>query len=259
MTVAPPAPLRRLKLLSFNVQTGLRTESYPALLTGSVRQVFPSRKRLPNLRRIARFLGPFDIVGLQEVDGGSLRSHRLVQTQYLADQAGFPYWHNQVNRHLAPFALHSNGLISRLQPHAVTDYPLPGLPGRGAILAQFGARPETALHLIVTHLALSQRARMQQMAFLGSLLHDVPHAIVMGDFNCGPDAPEMQFLVREAGLKAPGKVIPSWPSWKPQRMIDHVLVSPSLRIVHQETLPLRISDHLAMAVEVELPVGLEIE
>ena len=133
---------RRLRLASFNIQTGISTSSYRDMITGSWRHVWPSRKRLPNLHRIAQVIRPFDLVGLQEVDGGGLRSHRIVQTQYLAEHGGFPHWHNQINRRIGDIALHSNGLLSRIKPHEVADYKLPGLPGRGAVVARFGRHVE---------------------------------------------------------------------------------------------------------------------
>ena len=90
--------------------------------------------------KFAELLADFDLVGLQEADAGSLRSGFLNQTQYLAEAAGFPYWSHQPNRKIAQFAASSNGLLTRMKPDAVFDYPLPGsIPGRGALWARFGS------------------------------------------------------------------------------------------------------------------------
>ena len=257
---APPTHSRRLRLASFNIQTGINTASYRDMITGSWRHVWPSRRRLPNLNRIAQLLKPYDIVGLQEVDGGGLRSHKIVQTQYLAEHGGFPHWHNQINRRMGPIAMHSNGLLSRIKPHEVIDYRLPGLPGRGAVLARFGRghAPRESLSVCVVHLALSQRARMRQLSFVAELLQHHPHAVVMGDFNCEPGSPELQLLTRSTELCDPACVVHTWPSWQPQRMIDHILVTPSLGVEHLKVLHFACSDHLPIAMDIVLPTELNL-
>lgn len=257
---ADPAPSRqRLRLASFNIQTGISTASYRDMLTGSWRHVWPSSKRQPNLNRIAHILRPFDIVGLQEVDGGGLRSHGIVQTQYLAEHGGFPHWHNQINRRMAGIALHSNGLLSRFKPQEIHDYKLPGLPGRGAVLARYGRQRDSALYVCVVHLALSRRARLRQLGFVGEILRDLPHAVVMGDFNCEPDAPELRLLTHRTALCDPAGTLPTWPSWQPSRRLDHILVTPALAVEHVEVLHFTCSDHLPIAMDVVLPEGLNIQ
>jgi endonuclease/exonuclease/phosphatase family metal-dependent hydrolase len=253
---AGPAHHKRLRLASFNIQTGITTASYRDYITGSWRHIWPSRKRLPNLNRIAHLLKPFDIVGLQEVDGGGARSHNIVQTQYLAEQAGFPHWHNQVNRRIGNLALHSNGLLSRFKPDAVYDYKLPGLPGRGALLARFGRLGDRALYVCVLHLALSQHSRLRQLAFVSELIHDLPHVIVMGDLNCEPGSPELKLLTASTRLGEPVHEINTFPSWSPHRMLDHILVTSSLKVEHVHALNFPVSDHLPLVMEIELPEGL---
>lgn len=228
------------------------------MLTGSWRLAFPSRTRLPNLGRIAQLLKPFDIVGLQEVDGGGLRSQNIIQTQYLGEHAGFPYWHNQVNRRIANLARHSNGLLSRLKPAEIHDYKLPGLPGRGALLARYGTDRSSSLHVCVVHLALTRRARLRQLGFLGELLQDFSHVVVMGDFNCQPDSPEIRLLATKAGLSDPARDLRTWPSWQPRLMIDHILVTPNLTTENARVLNFPCSDHLPVALEIRLPDDLHL-
>lgn len=242
-----------LRVASFNIQTGISTTSYREYITGSWRHVWPSSKRLPNLNRIAHLLRPFDLVGLQEVDGGGARSHHIVQTQYLAEQAGFAFWHNQVNRRFGNIALHSNGLLSRMRPDFVHDYKLPGLPGRGALLVRYGKDPIQSLYLCIAHLALSQRARLRQIRFVSELIRDFPHLILMGDLNCEPNSPELQLLTASTHLCDPMCELKTFPSWRPQRMLDHILVTPSLTVGNIRVLDLTCSDHLPIAMDVRLP------
>jgi len=252
---SPQASLhpRVVQVASFNIQTGISTSSYRDYITGSWRHIWPSNKRLPNLNRIAHLLRPFDIVGLQEVDAGSSRSHNIVQTQYLAEHGGFAFWSHQVNRKLGNIALHSNGLLSRIRPDLVHDYKLPGLPGRGALLARFGKNPETALYLCILHLALGRRARLRQIGFISDLIGNFQNVILMGDLNCEPDSPELNLLTASTQLCDPMSDIKTFPSWRPQKMLDHILVTPSLIATNIRVLNFACSDHLPLAMDVQLP------
>ncbi|MEW8021016.1 MAG: hypothetical protein G8D58_09610 [gamma proteobacterium symbiont of Phacoides pectinatus] len=129
---------------------------------------------------IAAMVGRYDIVGLQEVDSGSLRSGFVDQTEYLARQAGFPHWHKQINRRLGRLAQHSNGLLSRIRPAEVREYRLPGLPGRGAMYCRFGSGRESLVVAIV-HLALGRLGRLRQLDFLSEQVSGSAHLVIMGD------------------------------------------------------------------------------
>ncbi|MDX1452759.1 MAG: endonuclease/exonuclease/phosphatase family protein, partial [Oleiphilaceae bacterium] len=109
-------PGETLKLLTFNIQVGISTSSYRHYLTRSWQHVLPHRNRNENLDKIAALLKGYDVVALQEVDGGSLRSGFVNQVEYLANASGFPYWYQQLNRNFGPLAKHSNGLLSRYRP-----------------------------------------------------------------------------------------------------------------------------------------------
>ncbi len=246
---------RTLRLASFNIQTGIHTRRYEDYLFKSWQHLWPSDKRIANLEKIAFFLSEFDIVGLQEVDGGGARSRYVVQTEYLAQQAGFPYWFNQVNRRIGRVALHSNGLLSRFQPSNVTSFALPGLPGRGAVLVRFGVG-EVALTVVILHLALGAQARLRQLDFIAERIHGLSHVIVMGDLNCSPKSKELQRFLFRTGLKDPQPQLWTFPSWRPKRKLDHILVSPDIEVSRIEVFDFVCSDHLPIGAEVNLPAGL---
>jgi len=83
-----PSAGQRLRLLSYNIQAGIDTSQFRDYFTKGWRHVLPSRHRIHNLDRIAQVLRGYDLVGLQEVDAGSLRSGFLDMTEYLAQRAG---------------------------------------------------------------------------------------------------------------------------------------------------------------------------
>ncbi len=249
---------RQLKLLSYNIQAGTTTGKYREYLTKSWRQVLPNNQRVANLDAIADLVADFDIVALQEVDCGSLRSGFLNQAKYLATHARFPHWNHQGNRKVGVLAHAGNGLLSRIQPSLVEEHRLPGaIPGRGAMVARYGDGPK-ALWLVVLHLALGRRARSQQLGYVADLIREYPHLVVMGDLNTGPGSRELTRFCDQAGLIIPSRDILTFPSWDPQRGIDHILVSPDMDVASLEVLSASYSDHLPLAMTINIDGGVNL-
>lgn len=244
---------RRLRLLSANIQAGSSTRRYSDYATRSWSHVLPAGNKRGSLDTIAQLAGEHDIVGLNESDPGSLRSGFTNQTHYLAQRAGFDYWSHQPNRRVGNVASSANGLLSKLEPREVVDHPLPGrISGRGVLIAHYGS-DDDGLTIAVAHLSLGATSRGSQLAFIAELLHDHPHAVLMGDFNCPADRPEMQALFRNTRLQPPTTSPLTFPSWRPQRAIDHILLGDGLNFVGARALPAAQSDHLALSLELDVP------
>ena len=251
-------PRKTLRLLSYNIQAGIASSGYHHYVTHSWKHVLPCPGRRGNLDRIAELVRHYDIVGIQETDAGSFRSGYVNLTEYLATRAGFPYWYDQTNRNLGMFAQHSNGVLSRLCAGEITEHRLPGpIPGRGALTVRYG-QSRDALMLVFVHLALGRRARERQMSFLGDLASEYRNVIVMGDLNCRSDSPELAGFIRRAGFREPVHDLHTFPSWRPAQNIDHILVSPSIKVHEVSVLNYAISDHLPIAMEVSLPVEVDL-
>ena len=246
-------PQRTLRLLSYNIQIGIKTRRYGQYLTHSWKHVLHHPQRFDNLDRIAQLTSGYDLVGIQEADAGSARSGFVNITQYLAAAAGFPYWDDQTNRRIGRFAQHSLGVLSRYRPTGITEHRLPGrIPGRGAMAVRFGDGPESLVVLIV-HLALSRRGRMNQFDYISDLVNDYRHVVLMGDMNCRSDSEEMEALVNKTLMREPLHGMNTFPSWRPKRNIDHILVTPTVEVARAEVLDYPLSDHLPIAMEVVLP------
>jgi len=242
-----------LRLLSFNIQAGTSTARYHHYVTHSWRQVLPHTQRVTNLDAIAGLVAPFDMVALQEVDSGSLRSGFINQSRYLATQSGMPFWCHQSNRKVGTVAYAGNGFLSRFQPDAVEEHRLPGvIPGRGTLLVRYG-EGFSGLDIAIVHLALGKRARLQQLRFLARELDSGRHLIVMGDFNTHAEAHAVTEFLETLALKAPTRGLPTYPSWQPQRAIDHILVSEKLTAGVASVLDVTYSDHCPVTVDIDLP------
>ncbi len=246
-------PQDTVKLMSFNIQAGIGSQKFGDYITGSWKHLVAHPRSVETIEQIAQVLSHFDVVGLQEVDGGSLRSRNMNQLVHLASMAGFPVWHQQLNRNLGRFGQFSNGFLSRHQPFEITDHRLPGLPGRGAIVIKYG-HPIQPLVVVVAHLALGEKVRNTQLSYLARLLADYKYVVVMGDFNCRLNHLDHSPLAALGLQTVQADNLNTYPSWAPDRHIDHILLSPELESRHTRVLSdCLLSDHLPLATEIIIP------
>ena len=246
-----PWPSASLKLLSFNIQVGIKTSAYRQYFTKGWKHVLPHNSRHRNLGRIARIISEYDLVALQEVDGGSIRSGFVNQVEYLSSRAGFPYWYAQTNRDVGPLAQHGNGVLTRIQPAGLEDHKLPGrIPGRGAMFLRIPFAGQELL-VVMLHLSLGRQSRQRQLAYIAEQVADEPQVVLMGDMNTHISHLLEDSPLRDLDLTPAEQVAPTYPAWQPALALDHVLVSSNLSIRDYKVLTdCRVSDHLPIAVEV---------
>lgn len=246
-------PPRSFRILSYNIQSGLPATNFSGYIHSSWQYILPTKKRGINLQAISELLTEFDLVALQEVDAGSLRTGFINQVQYLAKNAGFPYWYLQVNRNLGKLAQHSNAVLTRYFPSQVINHKLPGrIPGRGAIELHYGEM-NNPLVFIIVHLALGKTTRRQQLDYIASLLHGKRNIILMGDMNCQWQELAKSNLLKHHQLHSVNDIFNTYPSWRPKKIIDHILISPSVKVLSLEVPNLALSDHLPIALNILLP------
>lgn len=252
------AELQTLRLLSFNIQVGISTQQYKHYVTRSWQHVLPSSSRQKNLDRIAHLVYDYDLVALQEADGGSLRSGFINQIEYLAHRGHFPWWYQQLNRNLGHIAKHSNGVLTRCLPEQLEDHKLPGLiPGRGAIVLELGEK--NPILIVIMHLALSRHGRDTQLSYIRKLMGSYEHVVLMGDMNTHAGQLLGDSPLTGAGLHSASMDVHTFPSWKPSKSLDHILLSSSLRAKSFSVLNFPQSDHLPVAVEIDLPAGVKVK
>jgi endonuclease/exonuclease/phosphatase family metal-dependent hydrolase len=247
---------RDLRILSYNIQAGIDTRHYREYVTKGWKHLLPNRERLRNMNLIAEMLHGYDLVGLQEVDSGSLRSGFVDMTEYLAHRSGYPHWYRQVNRNMGVLAQHSNGFLSRIRPTRVSNHRLPPGNGRGAMLIEYGDGPD-ALVVCCLHLALSRRVRRRQLDYVNELVGDRKNLVVMGDLNAGCESTEVKGFIDKAGLTEPMCDRATFPSWRPVKRIDHILVSHAIEVTRTRVVDYALSDHLPICIEMKPPKGMQ--
>lgn len=248
--VAPgPRPLR---VLSYNIHIGAQPAGYGHYLTRAWRHALPGPGMHQTLDAIADLMRGYDFVAVQEADAGSLRTRFVNQMEYLAKRAGFDHVDFAVNRDLRPVARHAMGFLSRHRPAAVAKHRLPGrIPGRSALEVELGAEAG-GLSLLMAHLSLGHFDRHQQLEYLSGLVRPARPTLLLGDLNCEPEILRAHHALAGSGLIVPAETPPTFPSWRPQRRLDHILGNRQVSIGRLETLPLLLSDHLALAAEVSV-------
>lgn len=248
-----------IRLLSYNIQAGIKTGRYRHYITHSWKHVLPHQQRFSNLDRIAQMVKTYDIIGLQELDAGSLRSGYVNLTEYLSEKAEMPFWTDQTNRRIGPLTSHSLGVLSRFHPTEIVEHRLPGrIPGRGVLFVRYGNRDDSLVTLIV-HLALSKRTRLSQIDYISEIVNEYRHVVLMGDMNCHSHSHEMDFLIDRTMMSEPYHGVDTFPSWRPQHNIDHILVTPTLHVDHVKALNFSLSDHLPIEMQITLPESVRLD
>lgn len=244
--MSQPLPFR---LLSFNIQAGLDVQRYHHYLTGAWRHALPTPGRRANLLAMAALMRDYDFVAIQEADAGSIRTDQVNLVDFLAEQAGFPYSGLTVTRDFAPIARVCIGYLSKSRPLREVTHVLPGrIRGRGALEVDLDTPALGHLTVLVTHLALRAETRNRQLAYLSELLRG-QRGMLVGDLNMSPDRLLRLTCLRRAGLAPVPGAPATYPSWRPRRSIDQILMTPHLQLLSVRALPVQISDHLPLAAE----------
>ncbi|ACL56342.1 Endonuclease/exonuclease/phosphatase [Methylobacterium nodulans ORS 2060] len=239
------------------------------LITYNVRRCLGIDGRLSPVR-IAEVLASCrpDVVALQELDVGRMRSGMVDQAHAIAQHLGM-----RAHFHAALRVMeeeYGNAILTALPSRLVRAEALPGLPDRphleprGALWAAITAH-DTEIQVIATHLGLRRRERARQAeALLGSrFLSDPacrPPVVLVGDLNAVPHSFAYRRLAGRLSdaQRAPGmpRRQRTYPSACPLLRLDHVFVSEGVTVRRVEVVrgPLaRIaSDHLPLLVDLEV-------
>jgi endonuclease/exonuclease/phosphatase family metal-dependent hydrolase len=224
--------------------------------------------------RIARVIARYnpDVVALQELDAGRLRSFGVDQAQRIAKglEMSFQFHPAFCNKD----EQYGNAILSRYPMALIKKDALPKLWGkaflesRGAIWVMVDYQG-TKINIINTHLSLLPKEQLLQIKTLLSsdwLRHtDCSGPIILcGDLNTVPNTPvykEICKRFKDSQLMLAGhKPAKTWFAGYPIRRIDHIFVTPefcvsSIQVSHT-ALDRLASDHLPIIIDLCLEQGL---
>jgi endonuclease/exonuclease/phosphatase family metal-dependent hydrolase len=211
-----------------------------------------------------------DIVALQEVDVGRKRTDSVDQAHELAERLGMKASFQpalRVEEEQYGDAVLTALPIARIKAESLPGYALlPNLEPRGALWVSIET-DNGPLQIINTHLGLIPREQQAQAkelagpAWLGCAARRDPLMLV-GDLNTTRGTSAYKLLTKEladATRQIPHRRrIATFPSRSPVLRIDHVLISPGIRVVEARvpaTLQAKMaSDHRPLVVDFEFGV-----
>src|SRR3989338_7032136 len=251
-------PIRKnLRVLSFNIANARGNNDY----------LFnPPRKEtvIYNLDWIADLIRHYDIdvACMNEVDFNSIRTHGIDMPGYIA--RALDYGHIIREKMFAfPSILETgNAVVSRL-PLRLNEY---RQYGQGFVsrarhifksFVDFYVRLDDSgrtLNLVLTHLDHhNENIRCAEVDILREHLKWKNHPFVlMGDLNATPESKCFKRLVADNLVGNPDLGIPTYPPDNPYKAIDHILVSPGLKIENYHTVSMEASDHLPIMADIIL-------
>ncbi len=241
----------------------------PRIVTYNVHRCVGNDRKL-DVARIADVLARLepDIVALQELDVGRARTGGVDQAHEIADQL------NMVSHFHAALKveeeLYGDAILTALPERLIQVGPLPGHPlttalePRGALWIEADVG-EQRLQVINTHLGLVPREQQMQAEVLAGpswLGHArcVGPKILLGDFNA--TGTSIVYRTLSARLEPARRLSPkrsptaTFPSQLPVLRIDHLFVSPEIRVVDvfapYDLLTRVASDHLPLVMDFEV-------
>ena len=203
----------------------------------------------PRVREgITRFIKSMDpdIVGLVEVDTGSIRSRRVNQAEVIADSLGH-YSIYQCKYGTSSF----NTLVPIVNKQANAFLASPRVEGERFHYFDTGIKKliiELELDdicVFLVHLSLKFRHRHAQLRHLYELVKATTKpVIVAGDFNTFWGEHEIALFMEAAGLKSANSArLPSYPARRPRMELDFILHSRGIEIESFSIPEVTYSDH----------------
>jgi endonuclease/exonuclease/phosphatase family metal-dependent hydrolase len=214
---------------------------------------------LEGIAEVIRAVEP-DVVALQEVDRRwGARSELEDQPARLSEMTGMAgHFGAALEQEGGEYG---NLILSRLPMSERSVMPLPRLGEGSEQRCVVSARVEAeggAVRFYCTHLqhnSAPERAAQARAVLELMTRHGEP-CVLAGDFNAQPGDEELEVLMRgltDAWAAASGEPGHTIPSTGPAKRIDFVFTSREMRVVGARVVQTRASDHLPVAVELELP------
>ena len=196
-----------------------------------------------------------DIVGLLEVDIGSMRSGRVNQAEEIAKALGHfssyecKYGDESVTQYLPILRKQANAFLAAPRVRGERFHYFDHGVKRLIIELEL---EDVAVFLV--HLSLKYRHRHFQLRHLYELVKaSSKPVIVAGDFNTFWGENEIFLFKEAAGLRsANADGLPSYPSRSPRKELDFILYQDGINVTNFEIPQVRHSDHLPLICDFEV-------
>ena len=203
---------------------------------------------LPDITEFIKSTDP-DIVGLIEVDTGSIRSRKINQAEKIAADLGMnssyeiKYSESSLNQMVPIVRKQGNAFLAAERVHGETFHYFD--TGIKRLIIELEME-NFAVFLV--HLSLKYRHRHLQLRKLFDLIDATEKpVIVCGDFNTFWGENEIYLFMRAAGLRSANtKSVFSYPSRAPRKELDFILYQDGITVTDFQVPHVRFSDHLPL-------------
>jgi endonuclease/exonuclease/phosphatase family metal-dependent hydrolase len=243
-----------MRLLLYNIRYGVGAGASMHMPLPGAGYILGNQSVLPDITAFIKSSDP-DIVGLIEVDTGSMRSRRINQAESIATELGMnssyetKYGARSINKVLPIVRKQGNAFLAAPRVHGETFHYFDTGIKRLIIELEMD---DFAVFLV--HLSLKYRHRHLQLRKLYDLIIETTKpVIVAGDFNTFWGENEIYLFMRAAGLKSANvRGLPSYPSRSPRKELDFILYQDGIRVSNFEIPQVRFSDHLPLVCDFEV-------
>lgn len=243
-----------MRLLIYNIRYAVGAGTPPHVPVPGAGYLFGNPGNLDNIIDFIKSADP-DVVGLIEVDVGSVRSGRVNQAEAIASALGHyscyecKYGEDSVNQLLPILRKQANAFLAS-----------PRIAGERFHYFDTGIKRlviELELDDVViflVHLSLKYRHRQMQLRHLYELVSQASKpVIVAGDFNTFWGSDETFLFMKAAGLTSANALgLPSYPSRTPRLELDFILHGPRIEVTRFDVPRVAHSDHLPLICDFKL-------
>jgi endonuclease/exonuclease/phosphatase family metal-dependent hydrolase len=209
---------------------------------------------LPEIARFIRSVDP-DVVGLIEVDTGSIRSRNVNQAEKLAGDLGMntsyetKYGSKSLNQLLPIVRKQGNAFMAAPRMHGEKFHYFD--TGIKRLIIELEME-DFAIFLV--HLSLKYRHRHLQLRRLYDLIQETKKPVVVaGDFNTFWGENEIYLFMKAADLRSANvESWPTYPSRAPRKELDFVLYQDGINVTGFDIPDVKLSDHLPLVCDFEL-------
>jgi endonuclease/exonuclease/phosphatase family metal-dependent hydrolase len=243
-----------MRLLLYNIRYAVGGGASMHMPLPGAGYVLGNQSVLPEITRFIKDVDP-DIVGLIEVDTGSIRSRMVNQAEKIATDLQMntsyetKYGSKSINQILPIVRKQGNAFMAAQRVHGEKFHYFDTGIKRLIIELEMA---EFAVFLV--HLSLKYRHRHLQLRRLHDLIEATEKpVIVAGDFNTFWGENEIYLFKRAAGLKSANvDGLPTYPSRAPRKELDFVLYQDGITVNSFDVPDVRLSDHLPLICDFEV-------
>jgi endonuclease/exonuclease/phosphatase family metal-dependent hydrolase len=243
-----------MRLLLYNIRYAVGGGASSRMALPGAGYLIGNQSVLPEIASFIQSVDP-DVVGLIEVDTGSIRSRNVNQAEKLASDLGMntsyetKYGSKSLNQLLPIVRMQGNAFMAAPRMHGEKFHYFDTGIKRLIIELEMD---DYAIFLV--HLSLKYRHRHLQLRHLYDLIQATEKPVVVaGDLNTFWGENEIYLFMKAAGLRSANvDSRPTYPSRAPRKELDFVLYQDGIKVTAFDIPDVKLSDHLPLVCDFEV-------